>query len=123
MFRREETSAVDGWANDYKCFEGTCRLSSHVDEVCPEVFSDREIEDVKMQILHEHPEWRVKDGFALSERSQERFKDEVAYQLNELTDGRLSDLCFEIKCRWQSDVQRLLDNHVCTVSIKTRNQN
>ncbi|KAH0293245.1 hypothetical protein M436DRAFT_81144 [Aureobasidium namibiae CBS 147.97] len=118
LFRREEKSAVDGWANAYKCFEGTCRLHSHVEQVRPKIFSDSEIEDVKRQILYNHPKWQTKDGVALPERYQERFEDEVALQLNEEVDGRLSDLCFEIKHRWQSDIQELLNNDACTLLRK-----
>ncbi|KAL2029653.1 hypothetical protein VTO58DRAFT_108845 [Aureobasidium pullulans] len=83
IHRQEEESRNGGWAQTYRCFEGSCRL------------------------YEEHPEWRHVDEEIVHPKN---FDELLQAKLDEKRDDYFDDnsyeLCFDNICAWPSDVKK-----------------
>ncbi|KAH0016090.1 hypothetical protein KCU78_g7975, partial [Aureobasidium melanogenum] len=104
LHRRQERRFF-GWCQKYRCFEGSCRASDHMDAndlgMYPEV-----VENAEIRLHRAHPEWSTADGFDFPANYQDLLDEEVVSRLDELADKDTWEYCFETKMEWDAEVRK-----------------
>ncbi|THY48373.1 hypothetical protein D6C98_06761 [Aureobasidium pullulans] len=98
IHRQEEECRDRGWAEKYRCFEGSCRPSQHSIEMDSSMF-DEAIEE----LYEEHPEWRYMDDETVHPKDYDEL---LQAKFDEKRDEYFDDICFDNKFEWPSDIKK-----------------
>ena len=112
IHRQEEESRNVGWAQTYRCFEGSCRPSQHSIEMDPSI-----IDEAFEELYEEHPEWLHMDEETVHPKEfDELLEAKLDEKRDEYYEDVSYDLCFDNICAWPSDVKKHIaskGNEVC----------
>ncbi|KAK6006155.1 hypothetical protein QM012_006565 [Aureobasidium pullulans] len=108
LHHQQEKSLLFGWSQKYRCFEGSCRASDHMDADHLGMHEDV-VENAEIRLHQAHPEWSTAEGFEFPENYQNLLDEEVASRLDELADEYTWEYCFETKMKWVPEVRK----HMC----------
>ncbi|OBW69708.1 MAG: Exoribonuclease family protein [Aureobasidium pullulans] len=102
IHRQEEESRNVGWAQTYRCFEGSCRASRHSFEMDPSI-----VDAALEELYEEHPEWLHMDEETVHPKEfDELLEAKLDEKRDEYYEDVSYDLCFDNICAWPSDVKK-----------------
>lgn len=119
MHRQEEESRDCGWAQKYRCFEGSCRPSQHSIEMDPSI-----IDEAFEELYEEHPEWLHMDEETVHPKEfDELLEAKLDEKCDEYYEVNFYELCSNNKFEWPCDVKKHIaskGNEVCTTLTASR---
>ncbi|THZ95071.1 hypothetical protein D6C88_02081 [Aureobasidium pullulans] len=88
IHRQEEESRNVGWAQTYRCFEGSCRASRHSFEMDPSI-----VDAALEELYEEHPEWLHMDEETVHPKE---FDELLEAKLDEKRDEYYEDVSYDL---------------------------